>query len=70
METIKDRFRDTLTMKQVADEFGIKESTLRVWRHRGEGPKSFTLGSGRMVRYLRADVEAWMEARYAEAVGA
>lgn len=59
---------DLMTVPEVADEYRIPESTLRYYRHRGEGPKSFKLG--RRVVYKRSDVEAWIEAQYAAAVGA
>ncbi len=54
--------RDTLTLAEVAENEGISPATLRYWRHRGEGPKSFKLG--RRVMYKRADVEAWIQAQY------
>lgn len=69
MGAIKSKFIDSLTTKQVSQQYGIAEPTLRAWRHRGQGPKSFTLGTGSMVRYLRSDVEAWLEASYTQAVG-
>jgi hypothetical protein len=40
-------------------------STLRYWRHVGQGPKSFKLG-GRVV-YKLEDVERWLEEQYQEA---
>ncbi len=53
---------DTMTLDEVAKERRISPATLRYWRHRGEGPKSFKLG--RRVMYKRADVEAWVQAQY------
>jgi len=51
-----------LTTKQVSEDcFGgeLKPTTLEVWRCQGKGPafKKF----GRLVRYSRADVAAWIE---------
>lgn len=42
---------------------GVPESTLRYWRHTGEGPISFKLG--RRVLYRKADVDAWLAVQYA-----
>lgn len=53
---------ETMTLVEVAQEQRISPATLRYWRHRGEGPKSFKLG--RRVMYKRADVEAWVQAQY------
>ncbi|MFI2702872.1 helix-turn-helix transcriptional regulator [Cellulosimicrobium composti] len=57
-----------LTLEQVANEYDIPKGTLRYYRHIGAGPKSFKL-AGR-VRYRREDVDAWIAAEYATAVGA
>jgi hypothetical protein len=38
-------------------------ATLRFWRHKGIGPKSFKVG--RRVMYREDDVAAWLEAQYA-----
>lgn len=53
---------DTMTLAELAEERHISPATLRYWRHRGEGPKSFKLG--RRVMYKRADVDAWVQAQY------
>lgn len=50
---------EMLSTKQVAQQYGIYESTLRYYRHRGVGPASFRLG-GRRVVYRRSAVEAWI----------
>lgn len=56
-----------LTIEEVAAEYRVPLSTLRYWRVRGEGPKSFKLG--RRVVYLRRDLDAWVQAQYATATG-
>lgn len=56
--------QELLTTKQVADEYGINEATLRYWRHRDEGPASFKMG-GRRVVYRRSAITAWIEAQEA-----
>lgn len=53
---------DTMTLDEVAKEHRISPATLRYWRHRDEGPKSFKIG--RRVMYRRVDVEAWIQAQY------
>jgi predicted DNA-binding transcriptional regulator AlpA len=50
---------DLLGTRVVAEWIGVPTSTLRYWRHRGEGPMSFKLGPKR-VAYDRADVEEWL----------
>lgn len=50
-----------LTTKQVAEEYGFSESTLRYWRHIDQGPASFT--RGKRVVYRRSEVERWIEAQ-------
>jgi predicted DNA-binding transcriptional regulator AlpA len=52
-----------LTSSEAAEILGIPLATLRWWRHRGIGPKSFKLGP-RKVMYKRSDVIAWLEVQY------
>jgi len=50
METqSRTNFGEILTTKQVAQEYGINEGTLRYWRHCDLGPASFALGRKRVV---------------------
>ena len=51
-----------ITQPDLAQKLGRSLSTLRYWRHIGDGPKSFKLG-GRVV-YKVEDVEQWIEAQY------
>lgn len=55
--------RKILRTKEVSERSGIPVGTLRYYRHRGEGPRSFKLG--RRVAYFEDDVEAWIEAQAA-----
>lgn len=50
---------DLMTTAEVADHLHTPEATLRYWRHRNEGPRSFRLG-GKRVMYRRQDVDAWL----------
>ncbi|GAA4983368.1 helix-turn-helix domain-containing protein [Pseudonocardia tropica] len=47
-----------MTTAEVADVLRRPTSTLRYWRHLGEGPRSFRIG--RAVVYSREDVERWI----------
>ena len=49
-----------LTEREVADRLGLAVATLRAWRHRGKGPRFLRLG--RSVRYLRSDVDDFVQA--------
>jgi predicted DNA-binding transcriptional regulator AlpA len=52
-----------LLIEEVAELTRLPLSTLRFYRHRGDGgPKSFKLGN--RVAYKRADVEQWIEEQY------
>lgn len=53
---------ELLTIADVNRQYPIPLGTLRYWRHRGTGPRSFKLG--RRVMYRRADVDNWIEAQY------
>lgn len=52
---------DLLVEREAAAILTIKPRTLTVWRQQGIGPKYIKLGTA--VRYRRADVEAWLQAR-------
>jgi excisionase family DNA binding protein len=58
----KDKVRsgNALTETQAADHLGLSIATLRAWRHRGKGPRFVRFG--RAVRYLRADLDAFIRA--------
>ena len=50
---------DMVTTKELAALIGVPVATLNNWRSVGRGPRSFRLG--RAVKYLVADVAAWIE---------
>lgn len=54
--------QDTLTPKQAAKYVGISEAALRLWRAERKGPRYFRAGE-KLVRYRRADLDQWIEAR-------
>jgi predicted DNA-binding transcriptional regulator AlpA len=47
--------------KQLCAELGISSVTATKWRAKAAGPPFIKIG--RLVRYRRADVEAWLAAR-------
>lgn len=52
----------TLTPLKAARYLGISEASLRLWRAESKGPRYFRAGE-KLVRYRRADLDAWIEAR-------
>jgi excisionase family DNA binding protein len=52
-----------MTTEEVAAYARTVASTVRWWRHCGQGPASFRVG--KRVLYDRADVERWFEAQKA-----
>lgn len=55
-------YQNTLTASQAAKYVGISEAALRLWRSEGKGPRYFKAGM-KLIRYRRADLDAWIEAR-------
>jgi excisionase family DNA binding protein len=53
--------RSLLTPAQLASELHVSKQTLAKWRLSGDGPRYRKLGGA--VRYDRAEVEEWVEAR-------
>jgi predicted DNA-binding transcriptional regulator AlpA len=53
-----DADEDLLTTAEVATITRAPASSVRYWRHIGEGPQSFRLG--KRVVYRRGDVLAWI----------
>jgi hypothetical protein len=50
--------RELMTTKDIYNEYGIPEGTLRYYRSTGVGPTSFVL-AGR-VKYRRTEVMGWV----------
>lgn len=55
------------SLDEVAAYLGKPVQTLRAWRHRGVGPKSFKVGT--TVRYRWQDVDDWLEQQSAKESG-
>jgi excisionase family DNA binding protein len=54
-----------LTERQVAERLHVSTSLVRKLRHNGGGP-FFIRPGGKLVRYLGADVQAWLTAQRRE----
>jgi excisionase family DNA binding protein len=54
---------ELLTIAEAAELLRAPVATVRYWRHRNIGPRSFRLG--RRVLYRRDDLRAWIESRHA-----
>lgn len=61
LATSQSAYLDT---RQAAELTGIAAHTLECWRRDGEGPAYVKLG--RMVKYRRVDLDAFMEVRLVE----
>ncbi len=59
--------RRLLTSPQTAEMLRIKHNTLEGWRVKGQGPIFRKVG--RAVRYVQADVEAWLDQRARSSTG-
>ena len=53
-----------MTEHEAAEKLRLSVKTLRAWRHRGTGPRFVRFG--RAVRYLSADMEAFIRASTVE----
>ena len=52
--------RQLLNNDETADELGISRRTLPVWRVQGKGPQFIKIG--KLVRYERTELDAWIRA--------
>ncbi|PIV89416.1 MAG: hypothetical protein COW48_00665 [Hydrogenophilales bacterium CG17_big_fil_post_rev_8_21_14_2_50_63_12] len=62
IQAIVQTSRDLLGEQEAAELLTVSPGTLSVWRSTGRYNLPF-LKVGRMVRYRRADLIAWLEAR-------
>jgi excisionase family DNA binding protein len=60
--TLTDSLSQYLTPPQTSELIGVGLQTLAVWRTTGRYRLPF-VKVGRLVRYRRADVEAWLNSR-------
>jgi excisionase family DNA binding protein len=52
---------ELLTTDEVASHLKVSAKTVRNWRHAGDGPPARKLRG--VVRYVRAEVDAWVASR-------
>lgn len=57
-----------LTIRDLAERYGVPVATVYQWNSRGEGPPRMRIGGH--VRYRLADVERWETSRYVDDRGA
>ena len=60
---------NALNERQAAKYLGVSAGTLRLWRSENRSPRYFR--AGKLIRFRRADLDAWIEARLSapQAVG-
>jgi excisionase family DNA binding protein len=59
---------NALNERQAARYIGVSAGTLRLWRAEGHAPRYFRAGE-KLVRYRKADLDLWIEARLSEPLG-
>jgi predicted DNA-binding transcriptional regulator AlpA len=56
----RDAQRIVFSEGELAKQLVVSRAALRKWRGQGRGPRFLRLG--KCIRYLAADVEAWLKA--------
>jgi len=56
-----DDQRNALTEQEAARYVGVSPAVFLLWRAEGTGPNYFRAGV-KLIRYLRRDLDAWIEA--------
>lgn len=57
-----DKNTDLMNSVEVSKSINVSEGTLAVWRSTGRYTLPY-IKVGRLVRYRRADIEAWLDRR-------
>jgi len=55
----------TYSEREAGKYLGVSGAVLRLWRSEGRGPRFFRAGE-KLIRYRRADLDFWIEARLSE----
>jgi excisionase family DNA binding protein len=50
--------------REAARYLGVSAAVMRLWRAEGSAPRHFR--AGKLIRYRRADLDSWIEARLSE----
>jgi len=59
---------ETYNSRRAAEYIGCSVASLRVWRVNGKGPDYFR--AGKLIRYRRRDLDAWIQKHFVRAEGA
>jgi predicted DNA-binding transcriptional regulator AlpA len=57
--------KDIFTGREAGKYLGVSGAVLRLWRSENKGPRYFRAGE-KLVRYRKADLDVWIEARLSE----
>jgi len=60
--------QNTLNEREAGKYLGVSAAVLRLWRAEGKAPRYFRAGE-KLVRYRRADLDLWIEARLSAPAG-
>ena len=55
---------NTLSLQQASQYIGVSSAALRSWKREGKGPSFFR--AGKLLKYRKCDVDAWIEAQLVE----
>jgi len=58
--TIESKVNDLMTIQEVAEYLGVKENTIYVWLSRKKIPAKTYRKIGRVVRFVRSELENWI----------
>jgi predicted DNA-binding transcriptional regulator AlpA len=61
--------QNALTEREAARYVGVSPAVFRLWRAEGTRPTYFRAGA-KLIRYLRRDLDGWIEARLSHPIGA
>lgn len=64
---MNDAEQVAFTEKQSARYLAVSEATLRLWRSLDKAPRYYR--AGKLVRYRKSDLDAWVEARMSAPAG-
>ncbi|HEY9869842.1 MAG TPA: helix-turn-helix domain-containing protein [Candidatus Obscuribacterales bacterium] len=63
---LDDDERPTMRTPEAAEFLGLKSTTLEHLRLRGDGPRFYKVG--KLVRYAKADLDAWLKSRAVDSI--
>jgi excisionase family DNA binding protein len=52
---------NALNERQASKYLGVSAGTMRLWRSEGRAPRFFR--AGKLIRFRKADLDSWIEAR-------